>query len=254
MREVGDSFTTAVTATPAVPPLDPARARIQHAAYTAALEASGFQVRRIAPDEAHPDGCFIEDAAIVVGDSALLARPGHPSRRGEVIAVERELRDLVEVERVAGEASLDGGDVLQMGSVVFVGVGRRTDAAGADQLDRFFAQRGHRVIRVPVGSSLHLKSSASALDAETLLVHRSGPDHSVFADRRVITVEGDEPEGANVVRLADGAILVASHRPATAELVEGLGYRVVTCDVSEFARADGGLTCLSIRIRGHLQS
>jgi len=188
-------------------------------------------VRRVPADESHPDGCFIEDAAIACGESALLTRPGHPSRRGEVSAVAAALGDLVEVDRVQGEATLDGGDVLQMGTVVFVGVGRRTNAAGADQLERFCSPRGRSVIRVPVGDSLHLKSAVSALDAETLLVG------------------GDEPEAANVVRQADGVILVASHHEPTAELVAGLGYSVDSCDIGEFARADGGLTCLSIRLR-----
>ena len=206
-------------------------------------------MRRVPADESHPDGCFIEDAAIACGESALLTRPGHPSRRGEVSAVAAALGDLVEVDRVQGEATLDGGDVLQMGTVVFVGVGRRTNAAGADQLERFCSPRGRSVIRVPVGDSLHLKSAVSALDAETLLVHRSVPDPGVFSGVRMVLVGGDDPEAANVVRQADGVILVASHHEPTAELVAGLGYSVDSCDIGEFARADGGLTCLSIRLR-----
>jgi dimethylargininase len=52
-----------------------------------------------------------------------------------------------------------------------------------------------------------------------------------------------------VVRLPDGSILVGQHHRTTADLVGSLGYRVRLVDVSEFARADGGLTCLSLRIR-----
>jgi len=249
IRDVGDSFADCVTAKQAVPPLDPSRARVQHAGYAAALAAGGFDVRRVPADESHPDGCFIEDAAVVCGDAALLTRPGHPSRRGEVVAVEEALRAVVEVDRVGGDAALDGGDVLQIGDTAFVGVGRRTNAAGADALERFCAPRGRSVVRVPVGRSLHLKSAASALDAETMLAHRSVPDPSVFRGIRVVFVGGNDPEAANVVRLADGRILVAAHHEHTAALVADLGYRVLSCNVSEFARADGGLTCLSIRLR-----
>ena len=248
VRDVGDSFADCVTDRPAVPPLDPSLARRQHAGYAAALETGGFTVRHVPADEAHPDGCFVEDAAIVVGDSALLTRLGHPSRRGEVGAVERALVDLVEIDRVGNHATLDGGDVLQMGSTVFVGVGRRTDASGADELERFCAARGRRVIRVPVGGSLHLKSAASALDPETVLVHVS-VDGSVFSGLRVVSIGGRDPEAANVVRLADGSILTAVHLPAAAEMIGFLGYRIAVTDASEFARADGGLTCLSIRLR-----
>ena len=249
IREVGDSFVGCVTVRPAVPPLRPEVARRQHAEYATALDAGGFAVRRIPADETHPDGCFVEDAAVVIGHRALLTRPGHPARRGEVMGVEAALRSIVEVERVGDDATLDGGDVLQMGPTVFVGVGRRTDAAGADALERFASGGGRSVIRVEVGGALHLKSAASALDPETVLVHRAGADPMVFEGVRVVEIGGDDPEGANVVRLTNGAIMVAAHHPRTADVVASLGYSVVLCDVSEFARADGGLTCLSIRLR-----
>jgi dimethylargininase len=254
IREVGDSFVRCVTTRPAVPPLDPVVARRQHAGYTAALEGGGFVVRRIPANEAHPDGCFIEDVAIVVGESALLTRPGHPSRRGEIGGVEEVLRGLVEIDRVGPGATLDGGDVLQVGTTVFVGVGRRTDAAGADAVERFCAPLGRSVVRVHVGAVLHLKSAMSALDTETVLVHALGADRASLSPKRVVEIGGHDPEAANVVRLADGTILVAAHHARTAELVASLGYPVASCEVSEFARADGGLTCLSLRLRDVYQA
>ena len=65
---------------------------------------------------------------------------------------------------------------------------------------------------------------------------------------------GDDPEAANVVRLADGRILVAAHLPQAAAAVRAAGFTPVACEVSEFARADGGLTCLSLRCRLGLAS
>ncbi len=52
-----------------------------------------------------------------------------------------------------------------------------------------------------------------------------------------------------MVRLPDGRILVPGHQGATADLVSRLGFDPVTVEVGEFARADGGLTCLSLRLR-----
>jgi dimethylargininase len=248
VRAVGDSFARCVTARPVSPPLDPALARRQHGAYRAALEAGGFAVVEIPADEDHPDGCFVEDAAIVIASSALLTHPGHPSRRGEVVSVERGLVGLVPIDRVT-VGSLDGGDVLQVGTTVFVGVGRRTDAGGADALERFARPLGRRVVRVASGPALHLKSAVTALDDDTVILHES-VDPAPFTGLRVVTIGGDDPEAANVVRLPDGSILTAEAHPAAAGVVAALGYDVVTVDASEFARADGGLTCLSIRIRG----
>jgi dimethylargininase len=248
IREVTDSFSRCVTRRPPVPPLDPDLARRQHAAYRAALEDGGFSSRAVAGDEAHPDGCFIEDAAVVIGDVALIANSGHPSRRGEAGPVAAALAGLVEIEHM-GEGTLDGGDVLQVGTTVFVGVGGRTDAVGASRLDDVCRHTGRRIVAVPTGALLHLKSGATALDEHTVLWHPSTGHRGAFAGLRVVEVPGDDPEAANVVRLADGRVLCAASHPATADLVASLGYGVVTCDVSEFGRADGGLTCLSIRIR-----
>lgn len=249
VRSVTESFAHSVTERPPDPPLDAGLARAQHEAYVSRLEASGFAVREIPGDEAHPDGCFIEDGAVVMGDAALLAMPGHPRRRGEVTAVAEELRALVAVEEMVFPATLDGGDVLQVGSSVFVGVGRRTNLDGFRSLAAFSVARGRAPVAVPVGGALHLKSGATALDEQTVLAHRGAVDPAVFTGVRVVEAPGADPEAANVVRLADGSILAAEEYPDTADLLASLGYAVVTTDVSEFARADGGLTCLSIRLR-----
>jgi len=246
VRDVPDSFASCVTVRPAIPPLDPVRARGQHAGYVAALEQGGFSVIRIPAAEEHPDCAFVEDAAVVLGGRALLTNPGHPTRRGEIAGVRAALAPLLAVESL-GEGTLDGGDVLQAGGRVFVGLSRRTDAAGVAALTRFCAPV--KVIPVPVRETLHLKSGVSAVDTETVLWHPAACDRRDLVGLRVVTVTGDDPEAANVVRLPDGSVLVASRHPATAELVASLGHRVRTVDVSEFARADGGLTCLSVRHR-----
>jgi dimethylargininase len=246
VRAVPDSFVSCVTSRPAVPPLDHDLARHQHTGYVTALEAGGFAVIRVESDEAHPDCAFIEDVAVVVGRRALLTNPGHPSRRGETGAVGVALADLVSVEAITA-GTLDGGDVLQVGGRVFVGSSTRSDAAGLAALAEFCAPL--LVVPVPIRATLHLKSGVSAIDGETVLWHPAACDRSDLPGLRIVEVPGAEPEAANVVRLPDGSVLVAAHHPATAEVVASLGHRVRSVEVSEFARADGGLTCLSLRLR-----
>lgn len=246
VREVPDSFVSCVTSRPAVPPLDPVRAREQHAAYVAALQAGGFSVIVVPTAEAHPDCSFIEDAAVVVGRRALLTNPGHASRRGEGVGVEAVLSAWVAVEAMAA-GTLDGGDVLQVGGRVFTGVSARSDAAGIEALAAFCAPL--EVVAVPVRDTLHLKSGVSALDDETVLWHPAACAREAFSGLRVIEVPGRDPEAANVVRLPDGSVLIGAHHSVAADIVTALGYPVRTVDTSEFARADGGVTCLSLRLR-----
>lgn len=72
-------------------------ARRQHDAYVAALRGSlGLRVVEVEADDAHPDCCFVEDAAVVVAGAgvAVVTRPGAEARRGEVGPVEAALRRL----------------------------------------------------------------------------------------------------------------------------------------------------------------
>jgi len=248
MRLVPDAFTRSVTSVPVSPILDPQAARRQHTAYCTALEQGGFTIVTVPPDESHPDGAFVEDAAVVIGGRALATRPGHPSRRGEVGPVAAALADLMPVEHMEAPATLDGGDVLQVGRTVFVGLSARTTQAGIDSLARFSGP-DRRVVAVPVSGVLHLKSAVTALNGETLLLESGYVDPAVFEGMRIINTPPEEPHGANVVRLPNGRILAAAGLPRSAEAVAAAGFEVTTVDIAEFARADGGLTCLSIRIR-----
>jgi dimethylargininase len=252
LRSVPDSFAAALVGGEPGLRLDPERARRQHTAYAEALAAGGFSVQVLPGDERHPDCPFIEDAAVVIGRRALATRPGHPSRRGEVGPVAAALAGLVEVSAVPDDARIDGGDVLQAGRTVFVGRSERTDDAGITALAGFAEPLGRSVVPVPVSGGLHLKSAVTALDDTTLLAAPGMADLPAFGGFDVVVAPGEDPEAANVVRLPDGSILVAAHHPDTAALVAGRGFAVVTVDVSEFAAADGGLTCLSIRLRSVL--
>lgn len=249
VREVADSFPRCVTEHPPDPPLDVAAARAQHDAYAAALQSGGFTVMRIPADEDHPDCCFVEDTAVIVAGDALLTRPGHPSRRHEVAAVGDRLGSLIHVEAMASPATLDGGDVLQVGSTVYVGVGGRTNRAGYDTLAAFAGARGRRVQAVRPRGVLHLKSAVTALDDSTVLLNRDFVDGAAFDGLRVVESPDGDPAAANVLRLPDRGVVVSAAHPRTAEVIETRGYRVVPVDVGEFHRADGALTCLSVRMR-----
>jgi dimethylargininase len=254
LRGVPESFAACVTRRPADPPLDPALARRQHRAYRACLEEGGFATRLLPADEAHPDCAFIEDTAVLLGEGALLTRPGHPRRRGEVAGVAAALEESLRVDAMEAPATLDGGDVLRVGRRLFVGESERTNPAGREALARFAAPRGYEVVPVPVAGVLHLKSAATALDDATVLVFPGAVSPAAFRGLRVVAVAGDDPEAANVVRLPDGRILVAEHLPQSAAAGRAAGFNPLACNVSEFARADGGLTCLSLRCRLGLAS
>ncbi len=229
-------------------PVDTARADEQWDNYCAALVAEGWETLEVEAAPELADSAFVEDTVVMFGDLAVLTSPGAESRRGEIEAVERVVRAIpgVAVERIELPGTLDGGDVLKAGSTVYVGASSRTNAEGIRQLRALLAPYGYAVVAVPVTKALHLKSTVTAL-----------PDGTIIGDPALVDVATlfprflpvPEPEGVAVVELTRESLLMSSAAPKTAEMLAGLGYRVVTVDISEFEKLEGGVTCLSVRVR-----
>ncbi|HEX4614252.1 MAG TPA: arginine deiminase-related protein [Urbifossiella sp.] len=226
-------------------PIDPARALAQHRAYQTALRDAGVRVVELPADPALPDGVFVEDAAVVLDEVAVLTSPTPASRRGEGAAVGAALAPFRRLVRLPPEAFLEGGDVLRVGRTLFVGQSGRTGEAGLRALAGVVRPFGYAVVPVRVTGCLHLKSAACAVDGETVLANRAWVEAGPFAGVRLVEVPAAEPHGANVLRLP-GAVLVSADYPATAGLLLRLGHRVVTVDVSELHKAESGLTCMSL--------
>lgn len=244
-RGISDSFQQATVLAPAEVPIDVERARQQHAAYVRALLGAGVEVTELPPAHAFPDGCFVEDCALVAGGVALITRPGAPSRVGEELAVGAQLEQWMRVERMTAPATLDGGDCLRMGKTWFVGRTPRTNAAGAARVAEVFEPLGYRVVEVPVAKVLHLKCVCSPLDDERVLVAAGAISPAVFRGFEVLEIPADESYAANVLSV-NGTVVMSDGFPETHRIIAAAGFRVVTLEVSEIRKADGSLTCLSI--------
>jgi dimethylargininase len=230
-------------------PIDLGRAEAQHAAYVGVLrERLGLAVVEIPPDAALPDSCFVEDAAIVLDEAALLTMPGATSRRGELPAVAGALARFRRLERTELPATLEGGDVLCIGRTLLVGRSPRTNAAGVARLRAFAEPLGYEVVPVAVTGCLHLKSAVTALDEGRVLANPAWIDPQPLAGFHRIDVASDEPGAANVLRV-DETIVAHPGFPRTLERLAALGYEPRLVDVSEFLKAEAALTCKSLLLR-----
>jgi dimethylargininase len=225
---------------------DPALAGRQHEAYVEAVAGAGWAIREVAPADHLPDSAFVEDTAVVCGDLAVLARPGVRERQAEVTGTEEVVRSLgLEVARIEAPGTLDGGDVLQVESTVYVGRGGRTNAEGIRQLRRLLATRGRTVVPVPLHGVLHLKSAVTALpDGTIVAAETAGVELGAFPTMRRVPEEA----GAHVAPLDTGTLLIAASAPRTAELFDDLGFDVLRVDISEFEKLEGCVTCLSVLV------
>jgi dimethylargininase len=230
-------------------PHDPRRVDAQHAAYREMLRRAGIDVRVLEIYPERPDCVFVEDTAIILDEVAVLASMGSASRREEPSGIEPILREYREVQRIPFPATIEGGDVLVSGKTLLVGLSTRTNLAGANALAEIVRPWGYDVVPVPVHGCLHLKTGCCALPDGRLLVNRTWLDAAPLRHFSLLDVPEQEPWGANVVLLPEHIGLAAEH-PRTASLLEGLGFRVLTVPLSEFAKAEGGATCLSLLLRG----
>lgn len=219
-------------------------ARRQHREYRQVLSNAGLALVEAPSLPQHPDGVFVEDAVVVVDDQAMLTRSGATSRRGEVEGLAPLLAELgYRVERLKAPATLDGGDVLQVGRDVYVGISSRTNPAAVDALGAWLAPLGRKVHPVEVHGALHLKTAATALPDGRIIAQTEALDVAAFGDRHL--VEAPEASGANVLLLGDH-IVIGESAPRTIELLREEGFAVTTLDLSEFEAVEAGPTCLSV--------
>jgi dimethylargininase len=226
-------------------PIDIERAREQHRAYRHALCGAGARVVELPALDELPDSSFVEDTALVLDELAIIAPMGAASRRPESAAIAEALAAHRRVVSLRQPATLDGGDVLRVGTTLWVGQTPRTNAPAVAQLKDLLEPLGYRVLSVPITECLHLKSACARLDDATVLMHPAWIAREVFDGLEVVTVPPEEPWGANVLRIGDVVILPSSE-PQTRNMLDRRGYHTVAVDVSEFQKAEAGVTCLSL--------
>ncbi len=225
--------------------IDVGVARAQHREYEAVLAKLGCDVRRVADRSDLPDGVFVEDTAVVFDTIAVITRPGAESRRAETGSISESLRPYRRLHFISAPATLDGGDVLQVGKSVYVGLSRRSNPAGASQLTGVLAPLGFKVTAVTFRDCLHLKSAVTRVGAETLLVNPGWVDPGCFGGLKTIEVHPTEPYAANALLVSGRAVYSAGY-PRTRERLERSGVRLEIVDMSELAKAEGAVTCCSL--------
>ena len=244
-RSFASGLTTASLGVP-----DLTRASEQHAAYCQALRDAGLELIELLPDERFPDSTFVEDTAIVSQEWAVLTRPGAQSRAGEVERMGGILSPQIGmIQSIVAPATLDGGDVCEIGNHILIGLSQRTNLEGCEQLSRILDSKGHssEVIDIRgLRDILHLKSGIAYL----------GEGHAVIIEslRQKVHVKGlqlnviprDEEYAANCIRVNDKVFIAAGY-PRTAEILKSLVLETIELDMSEFQKMDGGLSCLSLR-------
>lgn len=222
----------------------------QHEAYCQALESCGLELIRLPADLSHPDSTFVEDVAVLTTHSAVLTRPGAPSRVAEVDGVRETIQRFYSVvHEIQPPGTLDGGDICEAGSHFFIGISHRTNEEGARQLAAFLETEGYTSSTIDIreiGSVLHLKSGIAYLDEGTMVVMEQFAEREGLTGYDLVRVPASETYGCNCV-LANDRVLLAAGFPGLQTSLVQRGYSTMQLQMSEFQKMDGGLSCLSLR-------
>lgn len=221
------------------------KAVIQLERYCDLLRKWGVDLMPLAANDSYPDCCFVQDTAVVLDEVCVIASMGAAARVGEVSEVERLIAPFRKIRRIFPPATLDGGDVVQFGKRLFVGLSSRTNARGIAALEKIVEVFGYTVVPVAVTGGLHLTTGCGIVNDETVLLNARWVDASAFRDLRQLHVPEQEPWAANTIRV-DDAVCVEQEAPRTIDLVQPYAGSIDTLDISEFRKAEGSLSCLSL--------
>ena len=164
--EMVDGLTTAGLGVP-----DYMLAKEQHKAYKKALEQCSTDVISLPSDPRFPDSVFVEDPALLIGDVAIITRPGAVSRRGEVSGLRQVLGEhFAVIEEIHSPGTLEGGDVIEVENHYFIGLSERTNSEGARQLISILEKYGKSGSTIALEKYLHLKTGIAYLGNNTLLL------------------------------------------------------------------------------------
>jgi N-dimethylarginine dimethylaminohydrolase len=240
---------------------DAAALAAEHEAFAAVLTEFGAEV--VYAEEPLPgalDAIYAYDPALVADSGAILLRPGKELRQDEPEALGRDLEraGVPIAARLEAPALAEGGDTLWLDErTLLVGLGYRTNAAGADALRRALPDVDVLAFDLPhhrgPGEVLHLLSFISPLDADLALVYPPlAPTRllQLLAERGVRAVEVPAEEydslGCNVLALGPRVALALDGSPQTRRRMEAAGVDVRVYKGEELSlKGDGGPTCLT---------
>ncbi|NOZ79519.1 MAG: amidinotransferase [Acidobacteria bacterium] len=240
-------------------PVDLDVARRQHEALVAAYRRLGVGVELIEPEgDVPPNLVFVADLFLMTPEGAIVGRPASTVRAGEERHVARRLAALgIPILRsIRGCGTFEGADALWLAPTkVVVGVGFRTNREGFQQVASCLGELGADAVEValPQGA-MHLMGTLRLLDRDLAIawpgrlgqrtraiLEEAGFDVLLVPDTDELT----RGQALNVVVVKPRTVLMPAGNPETRRWLEGHGVTCIEVEVSELAKAAGGIACMS---------
>ena len=146
---------------------------------------------------------------------------------------------------------MDGGDILRLGNLFFVGRSTRTNDSGIDELRDLLNHLGHelRIVDIP-NHALHLTSIASTPSDNLILAPEGYLTPESFGEMpegcEVVMIPNEEAYGCNTIGFLGNKVIIPDGYPTVKSVLEARGFEITNLDMSQIRAADASPTCCSI--------
>jgi len=233
--------------------VDYEKATLQHKSYCNVLSSFGYSLITLPLNDGYPDSTFVEDPAIIIENILVVTRLRHPKRQGEEELIENALKPYFSgVFRIEPPGFIEGGDVLITNGHLYIGLSKRTNEDGAEQLAKLVKDNllyEATIFEIPE-TYLHLKGEATYHRAECacredfITVSEEIYPHFYRPWQKFVVTPAEERFGGNNIS-NNGLIFIHKGRKKTKKILEKEGLITKEIDLSEFEKIDGAMTCLS---------
>lgn len=222
------------------------RALLQHRLLCEALEQCGVKVSVLKADRDFPDGCFLNDVAVVTETLSVMTNFSDASpRQGEQKMVANLLAPIRFMKFISAPGTVDAADVLCIENHYYIGLSSHTNSEGANQLAVFLKEYGKEVTILDLRDmpELHLKNAVCFIGRDRILIREEIARHFAFMEYEKIIVPKHESHATSSVMI-NGTLLMPAGYPETRRQVKLLNMPVVEVTITEFEKMNGSIGSL----------
>ncbi|ENH97989.1 aminohydrolase [Gracilibacillus halophilus YIM-C55.5] len=225
----------------------------EHRAFSDTLRQQGVEVIELPADETLNEQVFTRDIGVTIDDQIYTAKMGKKLRKPEVSILENLLQQYDWSHHPINTPSIEGGDVIVAGDIIWIGISTRTTYEAVDQLQHLLPQK--TVIPIPLREDiLHLDCAFNLVSEKEGLIY---PD--AFGEKELeklqsryelIEVSDDEQFtlGTNVFSIGENKIISLPKNQKVNAALQDRGYHVIEVDFSEIIKSGGSFRCCTLPI------